>query len=119
MHHTIIQKLFASFTDLELAIKSARQTLAQKESVPANVFIRLNNYEEILEKQKLMAMELVRYLEMGNMEEVSKIVSKINALSQMIRDDAKEVLSSITNTPVQANLDDDDSEEVDPDVYMC
>ncbi len=103
----IIDRLFASFTELEGAIQSAKKTLSQKESVPSAVIARLNSYDGILAKQKGLAQELCQFISQGNWDEVSRHVNLINGLSAMIRDDARAILQSIsTNTDAPG---DDDS----------
>ena len=48
--NNIITKLFASFTELEQAINSAKTSLQAKESVPEEVLNRLNSYDGVLIK---------------------------------------------------------------------
>ena len=96
MQNNIVEKLFASFTDLETAIMSAKKTLASKESIPQEVFQRLNSYDGILAKQRSLANEMCQHMQAGNWEEVNQFVSRINGLSSMIRDDARSILSSIS-----------------------
>lgn len=95
MQTNIVEKLFASFTDLETAINGAKKTLAAKENIPAEIFNRLNSYDGILEKQRSLAREMCRHMKAGNWEEVNQFVTRINGLSSMIRDDARAILSSI------------------------
>lgn len=93
----IIGKLYASFTDLEAAIESAKRTLAQKESVPAEIMQRLNSYDSILAKQRSLAASLCDHINRGNWDEVSRHVSLINGLSAMIRDDARAILGALSS----------------------
>ncbi len=95
MQDSIIDRLFSSFTDLERAIESAKSTLAQKESVPAEIVERLSSYDGILEKQRNLATSLCDHISKGNWDEVSRHVGLINGLSAMIRDDARTILSSL------------------------
>lgn len=96
MQNNIIERLFSSFIDLEDAIHSAKATLAKKRDVPAEVFERLNSYDGILLKQRILANELKAHIKRGNWNEVSRHVSLINGLSAMIRDDARAILSSLS-----------------------
>jgi hypothetical protein len=95
MENNIIEKLFVSFTELEEAIDSARETLASRSSVPADIIARLKSYDGILGKQRSLAADLCEHINAGNWGEVSRHVGLINGLSAMIRDDAKAILSSI------------------------
>lgn len=92
----IVERLYASFSDLEQAIESAKNTLSQKENAPTEVLNRLNSYDGVLAKQRKLASELCMHISTGNWEEVTRHVTLINGLSQMIRDDAREILSSLS-----------------------
>lgn len=96
MESNIIERLFASFTDLEEAITKARATLSTRQSVPEGVIKRLESYDSILGKQRTLAISLCEAITKKDWEEVTRIVSIINGLSAMIRDDAKAILTAIT-----------------------
>ena len=96
MESNIIERLFSSFTDLEQAIEGAKRTLAQRENVPAEIVARLNSYDGILEKQRGLATRLCDFISKGNWDEVARHVSLINGLSSMMRDDARAILSAIS-----------------------
>ena len=104
MQVSIIERLFSSFTDLEKAIHSARETLAERESVPEEVMARLKSYDSILAKQRGLAETLCSHIRGGNWDEVTRHVSLINGLSAMIRDDARAILTSLAlnNDTVEA-----------------
>jgi hypothetical protein len=104
MSMDIIERLFSSFSELETAIESAKQTLLKKENVPEEVFERLGSYDGILAKQRSFAVALREHIESGNWDEVSRHVSIINGLSGLIRDDARSILSSLAlNSDVSAD----------------
>lgn len=111
MQSDIIERLLTSFTDLEQAIESAKVTLAKKEHVPEEILVRLNSYDGILAKQRGLARELCDHIDNNNWEEVSRYVGLINGLSAMIRDDARAILSTLSQTE---SREDDDS-----DVHYC
>ena len=92
---SIIERLFASFEDLDRAITSAKTTLATKESIPSEIIERLHSYDGILLKQRTLATELCEHINAGNWDEVTRRVSLINGLSAMIRDDARAILSAL------------------------
>ena len=94
-NNNIINRLFSSFTELEQAIAGARETLAEKESVPDHVIERLASYDGILAKQRQLATKLCDSINAGDWDEVSRQVGLINGLSAMIRDDARAILSSL------------------------
>ena len=97
MHGNIIERLFASFADLEKAICSAKETLAKKESIPEEIVKRLNSYDGILAKQRALAVTLCEHVNSGNWDEVTRHVGLINGLSAMIRDDARAILGSLSS----------------------
>lgn len=93
MKNIIVNKLFDSFVQLERAITSAKSTLERKEDVPQEIVDRISYYEEILKKQRALAVSLCRHLARGNWDEVSRHMRLINGLSAMIRDDARDILA--------------------------
>ena len=97
MQSNIIERLFASFTDLEQAITKARVTLRERPSVPEGVMKRLESYDSILSKQRALAVSLCEAISKKDWDEVSRNVSLINGLSAMIRDDAKAILQAISD----------------------
>lgn len=96
-NNNIIERLFASFGDLEKAIEGAKVTLAKRESVPAELVERLNSYDGILVKQRALAVTLCEYINKGEWDEVTRHVGLINGLSALIRDDAKAILGSLSS----------------------
>lgn len=111
MEGNIIERLFASFSDLERAITSARGTLEKRDFVPQEVIGRLHSYDGILAKQRKLAEELCVHINNNNFNEVSRYVGLINGLSSMIRDDARAILASLSANPEATT--EEDSE------YIC
>ena len=103
----IIDRLFASFTDLERAIDGAKETLAKRESVPEEIVKRLHSYDGILAKQRELASTLCNHIKIGNWDEVTRHVGLINRLSAMIRDDARAILSALSTTTSDEVSDDE------------
>ncbi len=101
MNKVIINKLFESFDSLENAILNAKKTLSKKSDVPKDILDRIDNYEEILNKQRLLALSLNNHSKNGNWDEVSRHIKLINSLSTMIRDDAREILFSGEKSDVE------------------
>lgn len=93
MSDTLVNKLLESFDELERCINMTRGVLAEKEGVPKDVIDRVNQYSQIVTKQRLLAQDLKTHLSEQNWEEVSRHVRLINGLSSMIRDDAQQILS--------------------------
>lgn len=95
MNKIIIGRLFESFTELERAIKTAKMALCNKDNPPRELMERIRSYEGILEKQRSLANALCSHVSDSNWDEVDRHVKIINALSSMIRDDAREVVSGM------------------------
>jgi hypothetical protein len=96
MESNIIERLFASFTELETAISKARDTFKTRTSIPDNVIRRLESYDTILAKQRSLAVTLCEAISRKNWDEVNRNVTLINGLSAMIRDDAKAILTAVS-----------------------
>ena len=107
MEPKIIEKLFASFTELEGAITKARSTFKTRESVPEGVVRRLESYDTILAKQRNLAVALCEAIASKDWDEVTRHVTLINGLSAMIRDDAKAILTAISTN--EDGLTDDET----------
>lgn len=105
--HTIIERLFASFTELEKAITSARSTLEKRESIPEELVERLRSYDGILLKQRALATKLCDHINKNEWNEVTRHVSLINGLSALIRDDARSILSALSANPDAPDADDE------------
>jgi hypothetical protein len=104
MSQQLVEKLVSSFDELERSIEVTRESMAQKPGVPADVLSRLDQYSEIVRKQRKVAADLTAAIEAGKWDEVSRAVKLINGLSSMIRDDAQQILVSaqagiLGNTP--------------------
>ena len=96
-NNSIIERLFASFSDLERAIEGAKATLAKRDSVPAELVERLSSYDGILIKQRALAVTLCDHINKGDWDEVTRHVGLINGLSALIRDDARAILGSLSS----------------------
>lgn len=106
MESNILERLFASFTELETAITKARNTFKTRSSVPENVVKRLESYDSILAKQRSLAVSLCEAISRKNWDEVNRNVGLINGLSAMIRDDAKAILAAVA-TPEEVSTTDE------------
>ncbi|RIL12545.1 MAG: hypothetical protein DCC75_00285 [Proteobacteria bacterium] len=93
--NNIIGRLFASFSDLEQAITSAKSSLKARGNISPQVLERLSSYDSVLAKQRDLAQNLCQHINNGDWDEVGRHVSLINGLSTMIRDDARAILSSL------------------------
>ena len=94
MTNPLVDKLLSSFSDLERSISVTKQSLSDKPGVPEDVLKRLDQYLDMVLKQKLIADELRAQIEKGNWDGVARNVKVINGLSAMIREDAQQILAS-------------------------
>lgn len=104
--NSIVERLFGSFKVLEMAIISARETLYTRQGVRPEVLSRLDSYSELLEKQRILAAELQQLIDNAHWSEVAQKIAVINALLEMIRNDAKEVLDMINGNSSEAASED-------------
>lgn len=95
MELSIIDRLFASFGELESAISKARTTLHRRGTIPENVLERLDSYDAILAKQRSLATVLCTAISQKDWEQVTRNVELINGLSGLIRKDAQAILHAI------------------------
>ena len=94
MSDSLVEKLLGSFDELDKCIAVTKQVLSQKDGVPEDVVLRVNQYSDIVTKQRGLAHELREHLDNQNWDEVGRRVRLINGLSSMIRDDAQAILAS-------------------------
>jgi len=94
MGPTLVDKLFESFCKLEECIQVTRSALSDRDDVPEEVVSRIDQYASIVDKQRGLASDLKQYIADRNWSEVSRHVRLINGLSNMIREDATEILAT-------------------------
>ena len=90
----VINRLFQSFAELEQAIVLARETLRERGNVSPGLLKRIEDYEEILVKQRNLATVMCGHAAIGNWDEVNRHIKLINGLSCLIRDDALEIIGA-------------------------
>ena len=93
MSEKLIDKLLESFDELDRCIAVTKKVLEHKPGVPSEVVNRVEQYTDIVRKQRGLAVELKDHISHQNWDEVSRHVKLINGLSTMIRDDAQAILS--------------------------
>jgi len=102
MSGQLVDKLLKSFDELDRCISVTRQVLSGKDGVPEEVIERVNQYTDIVAKQRSLASVLRNHISEQNWEEVSRHVKLINGLSSMIRDDAQAILSGNSDSESKA-----------------
>jgi len=93
-NNPLVDKLLSSFGDLERSISITKKSLSEKEGVPSDVLNRLDQYLDMVIKQKTIADELREQIAAGSWEQVARNVKIINGISAMIREDAQQILAN-------------------------
>lgn len=99
MSDSLVNKLLESFDELERCIDMTKGVLSTKDGVPIDIMERVNQYSDIVKKQRKLAIELRDHIIVQNWDEVGRHVKLINGLSSMIRDDAQAILSGALELP--------------------
>lgn len=105
MSESLVTKLLESFDELDRCIAMTKDVLSQKDGVPGDVIQRVDQYAEIVAKQRGLAVDLRAHLKNQDWEEVGRHVRLINGLSGMIRDDAQAILLSACEKKTSAKGD--------------
>lgn len=95
LSQSAIKKLFSSFEKLEQSILLAKQALLAQDPLPFTFLKRISNYEDVLTKQRRLATSLCKHMSENNWPEVSRHVKLINALSEMLHDDARHMIQGV------------------------
>ena len=103
MSNSLVNKLLESFDELDKCIEMTKGVLAQKDGVPMDVVHRVDQYSEIVNKQRNLTSELTEHISSQNWDEVGRHVKLINGLSGMIRDDAQSILTGAYNDQDKSN----------------
>ena len=94
MHtEVLVSKLMESFDDLDKCISITKDVLSQKDNIPLEVINRIEQYSDIVTKQRTLTSDLKKYIDSQDWDEVTRHVKIINGLSAMIRDDAQAILA--------------------------
>lgn len=117
----LVEKLLTSFDELDDCISVTKQVLNRKADVPSDVIKRVDQYTDIVNRQRDLADKLKQHIEDQNWIEVSRHVKLINGLSAMIREDARAILTnSISANTAVANHSKKESEvSTKTDGYIC
>lgn len=93
-----VNKLLESFEELDSCISTTKAVLDRKPGVPQELLARVNQYSEIVSKQKELTAKLKDHISKQNWSEVSRHVRLINGLSAMIREDAQAILGKLSSS---------------------
>jgi hypothetical protein len=93
----VLNRLSQAITQLEDAVFAAKDTIENKPEYPLEAIERLDHYLEIVAQQRSTLLAISDLMDAGNMEQLAIEVHKVNGLSAMIRDDARELLGVLAN----------------------
>lgn len=88
-------KLFSSIKQLKTSIDDAMSTMTKMYGEEHYAIQRLKSYYPALDKQLQYANELDESLREGKHEDTAQAITRIQAISDMIRTDAKSLLNSL------------------------
>ena len=106
-NENLVVRLYGAVTELEMAIGRARTSMSQMQNIPGGVIERLSSYDSVLTSQRKYIHELSAHVEHENVTEINRLVTLINQLSSMIRDDVKSVLISISAQGAKPRYEDE------------
>ncbi len=89
MSSKLVNKLLVSFTKLERTIDDTYTVLRCRPGVPFYVLHHVQQYREMVVKQRGLALELEQSLMKEDWNEVARLIKLINGFSSMIQNDAK------------------------------
>lgn len=95
MSFEITQKLFSSLAGLERAITETKKNVQSGKSARPELLKRIECYEEVLHKQKILATALDGHLKDNNWEQVQRYVDLIRGSSLLIQLDSESIISEM------------------------
>lgn len=98
MSFPLIEKLVASFDQLDSCIGTTLEAFKQSEDVPTDVINRVQQYSLVVLRQRSLVKDLETSLVNQDWHEVSRLVKIMNGLSAMIKDDALCILRKSDDT---------------------
>lgn len=89
------KKLFVAMKELRVSIEAAHERLLETYGKEHEFVVRLESYYSALDKQEEYAHELDDCIKNKNFENLQTLVMRINAISEMIKFDARSLLSML------------------------
>lgn len=100
--NAMLQRLNDAVLHLEKAVGIAKQAIANNEENIRKATPRLDSYEKIVERQKESLKKLSGLISEKKFEDVIHEMKTINALSEMVREDARDLLTSLFSKSKEA-----------------
>lgn len=89
------EKIASSLMELEHSVLTAYDQFSRKYGVVHEHTLRIETYFSAIEKQRELLIELDCHIKMRNFDKLYEVTAKINAMSELIKDDARSLLHSI------------------------
>jgi hypothetical protein len=102
---TIIRDLSRTVNELEFSVMQAYEQFLAKYGVGHEYSSRLESYFPAIDKQREYIDELDSYIKTGELHKFYDVATKIRALSDMIKTDAKDFLLSMGTNQVMKTQD--------------
>jgi hypothetical protein len=102
MEVVVLDRLLESLNELENSITAAQRAVL-KGGVRPEIEARLRQYEAMLVRQRQLAISLDELISQNEWEAVNRSVRLINGISSMLRDDAREVVATLSGSGVLRN----------------
>ena len=95
-----ILRVFNSFNALDSALQKAKDIVLTQEMAHPALMLRIEKYEEILNKQREVAQSLRQHMKSKNWAAVRKEMKVMSGLSVMMREDALDLIYEIQGAKI-------------------
>ena len=102
MEVLVLDRLLESLNELENSIAAAQRAVLKGGARP-EIEARLRQYEAMLLRQRQLAVSLDELISQNEWEAVNRSVRLINGISSMLRDDAREVVATLSGSGILRN----------------
>jgi len=106
MSCNIIEKLFSSLTQLEEAIIQTKESVSLLSAGRPEILQRLACYEEVLKKQKTLAVNLQQHVDRQDWEQVTRFVELIRGSSLLIQLDTQSIIAGLQSNDTSSASED-------------
>lgn len=106
MEVLVLDRLLESLNELESSIAAAQRAVLKGGARP-EIEARLRQYEAMLVRQRQLAVSLDELISQNEWEAVNRSMRLINGISSMLRDDAREVVATLSGTSLLRDIGSD------------
>ena len=89
------EKIASSLVDLENSVLSAHEQFSRKYGAIHEHTLRIETYFSAIEKQRELLLALDSHIRLKNFDKLYEVTAKINAMSELIKEDARSLLHAI------------------------